>query len=83
MAENFKYYDRLRDTLYRFACGQWPRPGQEFQWRSRDEVKQALKWLDQLGRMQEEIEQQTEPKPRRKIRTNTADVVALPPRLNS
>jgi hypothetical protein len=86
MAE-FKTYDCLHDALYRFACGAWPPAGQQFEYRTRDEVARALKWLDQLDREheREEWEQQMADRAASKAvdKAATADVVALPPRLNS
>jgi hypothetical protein len=77
MAEN--RYECLHDALYRFACGPWPPIGQQFKWRTRDEVKRALKWLDQLEREQEREEMEERGRRYRRKAKRAADIVKLVP----
>ena len=74
--------DNLYDTLHRFVCGPWPAAGQEFKWRSPDEVKQALKWLKQLDRERAQDKMEKQARRRARIARKSADIVELPPRLN-
>jgi hypothetical protein len=58
MTEKVDWYACLRDALFRFACGPWPPIGQEFKWRTRAEIEQALKWITWLEREQEREEEE-------------------------
>jgi hypothetical protein len=56
MTDKVNRYECLIDALYRFACGRWPPGGQAFEWRSEDEIQQALRWIDQLERRHQKEE---------------------------
>jgi hypothetical protein len=50
--EEFRRYGHLIDCLWRFACGPW----QLEEYKTEDEVKQALRWIALLERKQDEEE---------------------------
>ena len=87
MTDKVNRYECLIDTLYRFACGPWPPAGQAFAWRSPDEIRQALRWIDQLHRKHEQEEEQIEfdrhlmrDQRRRAKASSVAKLVQLPPK---
>jgi hypothetical protein len=79
MTDKVTRYDCLIDTLYRFACGPWPPMGQDFKWRTRDEIEQALKWIVQLEDKHEQEEMDIRDERYRRRKAKASSVVKLVP----